>query len=83
MIVELISEGKPIRIPVSQLVVYNDEGTPVAIAGEFGMGAIKVAHAMDEDFEATLRTFGVGRHKIEVVELPAHSVPGGAKLLNP
>ncbi len=81
MIVELISEGKPVRIPVSQLVIFNDEGTPVAVAGLFGPGAIKVAHALDDDFQQTLRAFGYGRHHVEVQEIQTAPVPGGAKLI--
>lgn len=81
MIIVLISEGKPLRIQASQLVVLNDEGTPVAVAGEYGPKAIKTAHVMDDDFQQTLKAFGFGRHNIEVVELSAAPVPGGAKLL--
>jgi hypothetical protein len=81
VIVEMISEGRPIRLVVSQLVVSNDEGTPVAVAAEFGRGAIKTAHVLDADFQSTLRALGVGRHNIEVIELPSQPVPGGAKRL--
>ena len=81
MIIELISEGKPIRIQASQLVVFNDEGTPVAVAGLFGPGAIKTAHVLDADFHQTLRAFGYGRHYVEVQEIQTAPVPGGAKLI--
>ena len=81
MIVELISEGRPIRLQVSQLVVFNEEGTPVVVAGLFGNGAIKAAHVLDDDFQQTLRTFGHGRHHVEVQEIQAAPVPGGAKLI--
>jgi hypothetical protein len=81
VIVELISEGQPIRLQVSQLIVFNDEGTPVAVAGLFGPGAIKAAHVLDADFQQTLKTFGYGRHQVEVQEIQAAPVPGGAKLI--
>lgn len=62
--------GQPVRINATQVVVYNDQETPIVVAGEYGpRGAQKVAHAGDEDFNQALRLFGVGRHRVETTSL--------------
>jgi hypothetical protein len=82
VILEIISDGKPLRIPVSQLLVMDDNGTPICVAGEYGMeGAYKVSHAADDDFNQTLRAFGVGKHQVIVDHIKSLPVPGGARLL--
>jgi len=82
VIVEIISDGKPLRIPASQLVVFDDNGTPICVAGEYGPdGAYKVSHAADEDFNQSLRAFGVGRHQVVTDFLEPPPVPGGARPL--
>lgn len=84
MIVDLVPRVgiPPVRMNASQIVVYNDEGTPIMVAGEFGPnGAHKVAHAGDSDFQQTLKAFGVGRHEVVVEEIDLGPVPAGVKLI--
>ena len=69
MIVQIVSRigGEPLQIEASQLLVLNEAGTPVMVAGLFGPeGAIRAAHAGDEDFNQVLRAFGHGRHHVLV-----------------
>lgn len=84
MIVELIPPlgGSPIRVVTAQLVVMNNNGTPIAVAGEFGPdGAVKIATVSDSDFINTLRAFGYGQHRIVVSPLELGEPPAGSKLL--
>jgi hypothetical protein len=85
MIVELlngIGGSEPIRLPASQVVVYNDQGTPIMIAGEYGpAGAYRIARVGDEDFNQILQAFGVQRHAVIVDQVAGAPVPGGAKLI--
>jgi hypothetical protein len=84
MLIQLtsIGDGGTVSLPVSQLVVFNDQGTPIMVAGEYGPpGSIKVAHAADPDFKQVLRAFGYGRHQIETTNLSLPEPPSGAKLL--
>ncbi|MHC4608797.1 MAG: hypothetical protein ACYS7M_00435 [Planctomycetota bacterium] len=84
MIIEILNGvgGEPIRIPASQFVVRNDEGTPIVVGGEYGIdGAHSVAHAGDPEFNQLLQAFGVQRHEVIVDRIERAPVPGGAKLL--
>lgn len=87
MIVEILPKigGAPLRLEASQVLVLNEQGTPVAIAGEYGpQGGIMAAHAGDQqDFNRALRTFGYGRHQIITERISPSRPPVGAKLLNP
>lgn len=83
MIVQVLTPTGPIQLEVTQVLVMNNEGTPVLVAGEFGPpGCQKVAKVGDHDFERTLATFGYGRHKIIVEDVKLPAVPAGAKLLS-
>ena len=76
--------GSPIRLSVSQIVVYNNQGTPLLVAAEYGIdGAQCIAKVGDDDFERVLKSVGFGHHKIIVDELNMSPVPSGAKLINP
>lgn len=44
---------------VAQLVVMADTGEPVACAHETPAGAIITSHALDKDFDTTLRSLGM------------------------
>lgn len=82
MIVQLITRTGPLRIEASQILVENNEGTPIMVAGEFGPpGCQKIAKVGDDDFQRTLEVFGYGRHEIIVEDLKPPAVPAGAKLL--
>lgn len=85
MILEIISKigGAPLRIEASQLMIRNEQGTPLAVAGEYGNGAVKVAHALDRDFQKSLQAFGFGRHRVEATVIESPAAPHGAKLLVP
>jgi hypothetical protein len=87
MIVELmpaaLGSGAPLRVEASQVVVYNSQGTPIMVAGEYGpSGAQKVAHAGDDDFQQTLKAFGVGRFEVVTEHISLAPVPAGAVLLS-
>jgi hypothetical protein len=72
--------GQPLQLEASQFLVLNDEGTPIAVAGEYGpRGSVRIAHAGENDFPAVLRAFGYGRHKIEVAFLDSPAAPRGAR----
>ena len=73
---------QPLRIEATQLVIRNAQGTPIAVAGEFGPdGTQRVAHVGDKDFDRTLRAFGYTGPpvQIDVLEL---AKPQGATLAN-
>ena len=83
MIVQILTPTGPVQLEASQVLVMNNEGTPVLIAGEFGPpGCQKVAKVGDSDFQRTLETFGYGRHDIVVEDVKLPAVPAGAKLLS-
>lgn len=85
MIVEIIDGiggPAPIRFPASQVLVCADDGTPIMIAGEYGLdGTYKVAHVGDRDFQQVLKAFGVQRHEVIVDHIESAPIPGGAKLI--
>ena len=75
MIVELLERvGTPsLRLNAAQVVVLNDQGTPIMVAGSYGpVGAVCISKAGDDDFNRTLRTFGYrGRQtNVDKVSLP-------------
>ena len=76
--------GQPFKLAVTQLVVFNGQGTPIMVAAEFGVeGAQCIAKAGDADFDRVLKSVGFGHHKVIVEELNLSPPPSGAKLLNP
>ena len=76
--------GSPIRLSVSQLVVYNNQGTPIMVAAEFGGERSQcVAKAGDAEFERVLTAVGFGHHKVIVDEVSIPPAPPGAKLFIP
>ena len=85
MIIQIIPSlgGRPLRLDASQIVVMNDEGTPIAVLGAYGPdGAVKISHAGDADFNQTLRAFGHGQHTVIVERVGALPPPPGAQLLH-
>ena len=88
MIIEIIDKlghAQPIRVEGTQVLVRNNQGTPIAVAGEFGPdGAVKTAHCCDAEFQQILNAFGYGRHQVEVKQVQLTPVPSGAsKLISP
>jgi hypothetical protein len=89
MIVEVIdrmfaASGSPLRVTATQVVIYDDNENPIAIAGHYGPdGAYAVARVGDDDFQKLLKAFGVKRHTVEAVTIVQPPVPRGAKLLTP
>lgn len=84
MLVELTNNmGPPARIEASQVVIYGDNGEPIAAVAAWGPnGCYKVVHAADPDFPRVMAALGVGRHKLVVVDkLSSAPPPRGAKLL--
>jgi hypothetical protein len=84
MIVQLLNSvgvSKPLQVDATQILICNDQGTPIMVAGEYGPGAVKLAHCNDADFLRVLESFGYGRHKIAVDQLKQTDVPSGAVLL--
>jgi hypothetical protein len=77
--------GRPLELDASQVVVTNDEGTPVVVALEYGpRGSIKASHAADADFNQTLRAVGFGRHQVvtETIGTPPPP-PGASRIIGP
>jgi hypothetical protein len=62
MIIEIVQRigQPPLRINASQLIIRGDGGTPLCVAGEYGVqGAVRIARACDgEEFDRTLRALG-------------------------
>jgi hypothetical protein len=84
VIIEIIDRigGTPLRIDAAQLIIRNDVGTPVCVAGEYGpAGNIKVAHAGDRDFDQSLRAFGYRGDRVKVETINPSKPPDGARLL--
>jgi hypothetical protein len=65
MYIEAIERfGKPpVRLEVSQVVIYRDDGTPISLASLYGPdGAIFVETAEDpEKFNKALQTLGIDK----------------------
>lgn len=79
MIIEILPKigGQPIRIEAAQFVVLNEVGTPIAVAGEYGIaGAVRISKADEKDFNQTLRVFGYGEHDIVCEQLQISKTTG-------
>ena len=73
--------GTPIRVWVNQVVVFADNGTPIALAAVAGpKGMIHVSHAKDPGFNRDLNLFSVNK-TIIYDEVHSGEPPPGAKLL--
>jgi hypothetical protein len=86
MIVELIPAGgvgrsRPLVLYVNQVVIRQDNGTPISVAAEFGGERTQaVAQAGDPDFERVLRALGV-RETVVVDRIVLPPLPPGARLV--
>lgn len=86
MIVELIPAsgigcGQALRLAVSQVLIRQDNGTPICVAAEYGPeGAQAVSKAGDDDFNRILKTLGVDMLvRCDRIEMP--QPPPGARLI--
>lgn len=73
MVIEIVPRlgGAPLRLDASQIIIFDDNGNAVGVAGEFAGNSIKISHAADADFNHTLQAFGFGRHRVMTSVLPA------------
>ena len=63
------ASGQTLRLPASQLVVYNNVGTPIMVAAEFGTDrSQRIAKAGDPEFKQVLASVGF-QGKVVVDEL--------------
>ena len=84
MTIEIIPRigGQPLRLEVAQFILFNDDGTPIAVAGEFGpRGTVRIAHAGENSFPSVMNAFGYGQHKVKVDHLEVPPPPSGARQL--
>lgn len=83
MIVDILDGigRSPLRLPASLVIVRLDDGTPIMVSGAFGPeGAVRSSHALEKDFNQTLRALGVTQEVIcDRIELPPP--PPGARLI--
>ena len=76
--------GRPIRMQVNQVVVYMDNGTPIALAAVAGPpGMVHVSHAKDQYFNRDLRLFGMGHTTIYSEIQDSEPLPGAKLLMGP
>jgi len=73
--------GPPIEMEATLVLVQHDDGTPIMVSGEYGPeGAIRSSHALDDDFNKTLRELGITQLSVcDRLVLPGP--PPGAKIL--
>lgn len=78
---EGISKSRPLRLAINQIVVYQNNGTPVMVAGEYGQDRTQImARVGDDDFNRVLRSLGIDMTVMCAdVELP--QLPAGARLI--
>ena len=76
--------GKDVRrIPVSQVVVYDDVGNPLAVAAKYGPeGGHYVGHVVDPEFNRVLQSLGIERYVI-CDELQIDPPPGARLIHKP
>lgn len=73
--------GEPLVLDATLVIIRRDDTTPVCVAGEYGPeDSIRCSHALDKDFNETLRKLGINRTVI-CEELVLPSPPPGAKLI--
>lgn len=86
MILEIIPEGgiyagRPIVLRACQVLVRQDNGTPICVAAHFGPdGAYAVEKAGDKDFNRTMRALGI-RETVLVDRIEVPPPPPGARLV--
>lgn len=85
LVVELVPAGhlgRPLVLPISQLVVRMPNGTPVVVAAEFGPDhSYAVSRAGDEDFDRVLRNLQLDITSVQVDTVLTPAPPPGARLV--
>ena len=79
---EGLTRGSPLRINASQLLVRQNNGTPIMVAAEYGGDhrSQEVAKVGDPDFEYLLKKLGI--HMTVIAdELILPAAPSGARLV--
>ncbi len=73
--------SKPVVLEATLVVCEHDNGTPFMVAGNYGPeGAERASHALDDDFNDTLRKMGVNKTVItDKLQLPPP--PPGARII--
>lgn len=86
MIVEIIpadgiGKGRPIVLAACQVVVKQNNGTPICVAAEYGPDRCQaVAKVGDDDFQRTLYALGI--HQTVICDtLSLSKPPPGARLI--
>ena len=82
MQVELLiaGQGSPRVEGVTQVVIRNDQGTPICVALAYGTaGAVRVAHVQDPEFPRLLQLLGLPPVGLDEFHLPPP--PAGARRL--
>ena len=71
----------PLEVDATMVVCEDINGTPIMVAGHYGPDqAIRASHAMDNDFNDTLKKLGV--HKTVICDrLALPPPPPGARLI--
>ncbi len=83
MILEVLTHGiaRAVRLPATQIVIRQDNGTPIVVAAEFGPDrSQKVVRVGDPEFNDALRALGVNDIVIcdDIIMPPP---PPGARLV--
>ena len=84
MIVELITEhGEPITLLASQILIKNEDNTPLAVAANYGApGLIKLSVVGDKDFSSVLKSLGYNA-KVEIEYLKLDEFKGARLIAGP
>lgn len=53
--------GRPVKIPVTRVVVFDDKGNPVMFAMQQQPGHITLGRVEDEDFNDNLHMLGIDK----------------------
>jgi len=76
-----VGRHPPLVLEAAQVLVAHDDGTPLAVAAEYGPdGGVAASHALDQDFNRMLELLGIRRttvcDRVEVAKPPS-----GARLI--
>ncbi len=73
--------GKPLVVNIDQLVVFQDNGTPVGLFAEYGPHSSQIATIVgNEDFNRQLRNFGIST-PVDCQRLQVSKPSGAVKLV--
>jgi hypothetical protein len=72
--------GAPVRLSATMVVIRQDDGTAIGVAGLYGGMGVLLSHAKSPDFNDTLRKLGL-RERTECQELVLPGPPSGFQLI--